>query len=108
MTNEPMRTNDSAPPSTAPMPEHPISDPSSNAMPAPSTMPDAAGGSGGGVEEHSDEAPPVIEMADYPDGRGGMRMVPMESSEPPSPAAARPADEPIGARPSATEMPARS
>lgn len=108
MTSESVPTGDSARPSPTPMPEHPTSEYSTTTMPAPSAMPDTGEGSGAGSAAHSDETTPVIDMADYPDGRGGMRMVPMEASERLTPEATRPADVPIGPRPSATEMPARS
>jgi hypothetical protein len=101
MSNETVEKFYEGQPPAAPMPEAPIDSGAPVAMSMPSSMPPAEAAYG--AEETPEAA--VIEMDDYPDGRGGMNAVPM-SEGPATEAFSSLPGEPIGEMPPETEMPA--
>jgi len=68
-------------PQPTPMPEHPIITTKIPTTPMPTRMPDVDISSVANPQRPTTEATKVIAMDDYPTGRGGMHMVPMESVE---------------------------
>lgn len=100
MSNESVEKFYEGQPPAAPMPEAPIDSGVPTPMSMPSEMPATEAAYG------AEEAPeaPVIEMDDYPGGRGGMNAVPLSEGAATETFSSRPG-EPIGERPPASEMP---
>ncbi len=102
MSDEPVAKTYEGQPEAAPMPEEPIGS-VPPAMPMPTAMPTDEAPYGGmeASQPGADFAEVVSEMNDYPEGRGGMGMVPMSET---GTSFSGPGT-PIGERPPATEMP---
>jgi len=88
--------------SKKPMPRSYAGQPQATPMPTRAAVQDASATS---QQRPPNELMKVGPMDDYPNGRGGMQMVPMVPAEQAAKTAAQP-DVPIGPRPSATKMPA--
>lgn len=104
MTNELTDNSYAGHPSTAPMPDHPISDASGPSGPVPELMPGSDASSASGSQEQAADDSFVIALADYPGGRGGMGMVAPGSAEQSAEPEAR-KEAQIGPRPVAADMP---
>ena len=84
-----------------PMPRSYAGQPQVTPMPTRATVEDASATS---QQKPPNELIKVGPMDDYPNGRGGMQMMPIVSAQQAAKTSVRP-DVPIGPRPAATKMP---